>query len=94
MKRKLRRVLPLLHTLVEERAGERRFSPTHPALHEPAVPLEFPIRQPDLREPGRPPREIVNRVYSDTVTGETMLLRAVIEETMVDIMYYLPSLRL
>jgi len=39
------------------------------------------IRQPNRREPGRPPREIVNRVYSDTVTGETMLLRAVIEET-------------
>jgi len=37
MKGKLRHVLPLLHTLVEERAGERRFSPTHPVLHEPAV---------------------------------------------------------
>jgi hypothetical protein len=37
MKGKLRRVLPLLHTLVEERDGERRFSPTHPVLHEPAV---------------------------------------------------------
>jgi hypothetical protein len=41
---------------------------------------EAAIRQPDHREPGRPSREIVNRVYSDTVTGETMLLRAVIEE--------------
>ena len=29
---------------------------------------------------GRPPRENVNRVHSDTVTGETVLLRAVIEE--------------
>jgi hypothetical protein len=42
---------------------------------------EATIRQPDHREPGRPPRAVVNRVYSDTVTGETMLLRAVIEET-------------
>ena len=42
---------------------------------------EAAIRQPDRREPARPPREVVNRVYSDTVTGETMLLRAVIEET-------------
>ena len=42
---------------------------------------EAAIRQPDRREPGRPPREVVNRVYSDTVTGETMLLRAIIEET-------------
>jgi hypothetical protein len=42
---------------------------------------EAAIRQPDRREPGRAPREIVNRVYSDIVTGETMLLRAVIEET-------------
>jgi hypothetical protein len=45
------------------------------------VHLKAAIRQPDRREPGRPPREVVNRVYSDTVTGETMLLRAVIEET-------------
>jgi hypothetical protein len=29
MKGKTARLLPLLHTLVEERAGERRF-PTHP----------------------------------------------------------------
>ena len=42
---------------------------------------EAAIRQPNRREPSRPPREIVNRVYSDTVTGETMLLRALIEET-------------
>ncbi|MGA2555575.1 MAG: DUF4258 domain-containing protein [Verrucomicrobiota bacterium] len=42
---------------------------------------EAAIGQPNRREPGRPPREIVNRVYSDTITGETMLLRAVIEET-------------
>jgi len=42
---------------------------------------EAAIRQPNLRQPARLPREIVNRVYSDTVTGETMLLRAVIEET-------------
>jgi hypothetical protein len=42
---------------------------------------EAAIRQPDHCEPGRPPRAVVNRVYSDTVTGETMLLRAVIEET-------------
>jgi hypothetical protein len=33
MKGKLRRVLPLLHKLVEERAGERRFPHSHPALH-------------------------------------------------------------
>jgi hypothetical protein len=42
---------------------------------------EVAIRLPDRREPGRLPREIVSRVYSDIVTGETMLLRAVIEET-------------
>jgi hypothetical protein len=42
---------------------------------------EAAIRQPNRREPGRPPREIVNRVYSDIVTGEMMLLGAVIEET-------------
>jgi hypothetical protein len=42
---------------------------------------EAAIRNPDHQETGRPPRVIVNRVYSDTVTGETMLLRAVIEET-------------
>ena len=42
---------------------------------------ETAIRQPVRREPGRPPREIVSWVYSDTVTGETMLLRAVMEET-------------
>jgi len=46
---------------------------------------EAAILQPDRREPGRPPREVVNRVYSDTVTGETMLLRAVIEETELEI---------
>ena len=37
MQGKLRRVLPLLRKLVEERAGEKRFSPFHPALHEPVV---------------------------------------------------------
>jgi hypothetical protein len=37
MKGKLPRFLPLLHTLVEERAGRGGFSPSHPALHEPAV---------------------------------------------------------
>jgi hypothetical protein len=43
---------------------------------------EAAIRQtPTRRQPTRKPREIVNWVYSDTVTGETMLLRAVIEET-------------
>ena len=47
----------------------------------PRADAEATIRQPILREPARPPREIVSRVYSDTVTGETMLLRAVIEET-------------
>ena len=41
---------------------------------------EAAIRKPDHRESSRPPRVIVNRVYSDTVTGETMLLRVVIEE--------------
>ena len=43
--------------------------------------VEAAIRQPNHRGPARLPREIVNRVYSDTVTGETMLLRVVIEET-------------
>ena len=43
--------------------------------------VEAAIRQPDRREPSRAPREIVSRVYSDTVTGETMLLRVVIEES-------------
>ena len=46
---------------------------------------EAAIRQPSHRQPARPPREIVNRVYSDTVTGETMLLRAVVEETELEI---------
>jgi hypothetical protein len=45
------------------------------------VDAEAAIRHPDHRERGRLPREIVNQVYSDTVTGEKMLLRAVIEET-------------
>ena len=39
------------------------------------------VRQPNHREPSRAPREVVSRGYSDTVTGETMLLRAIIEET-------------
>ena len=34
---------------------------------------EAAIRQPDRREPGRPPREIVNRVYSDTRGGPLKL---------------------
>jgi len=37
MKGNLRRLLPLLHTLVEERAGRGGFPPSPPALHEPAV---------------------------------------------------------
>lgn len=41
---------------------------------------EAAIRQPARREAVRPPREIVTRRYFDTVTGETMLLRVVIEE--------------
>ena len=39
------------------------------------------IRKPARREPTRAPREVVSRPYSDTVTGQMMLLRAVIEET-------------
>ena len=39
------------------------------------------IREPTCREPARSPREVVSRVYFDMVTGETMLLRAIIEET-------------
>ena len=42
---------------------------------------EAAIRNPARRESARPPREIVTQRYYDTVTGETMLLRAVIEET-------------
>jgi hypothetical protein len=42
---------------------------------------EAAIRNPDRRESVRPPREVVTRRYSDKVTGETMLLRAIIEET-------------
>ena len=42
---------------------------------------ETAIRTPALREAARPPREIVTRPYFDKVTGETMLLRAVIEES-------------
>jgi hypothetical protein len=42
---------------------------------------EAAIRNPARREAARPPREIVTRQYFDTVTGETMLLRAVIEES-------------
>jgi len=37
MQGNLPRLLPLLHTLVEERAGRGGFPPLHPALHEPAV---------------------------------------------------------
>ena len=37
MKGNPRRFLPLLHKLVEERAGERRLPHSHPALHEPAL---------------------------------------------------------
>jgi len=37
MKGSLPRLLPLLHTLVEERAGRGGFPPCHPLLHEPAV---------------------------------------------------------
>jgi hypothetical protein len=37
MKGNLARLLPLLHTLVEERAGVRRFPFSHPARHEPAA---------------------------------------------------------
>ena len=40
---------------------------------------EAAIRNPVGREPSRPPREIVMRPYFDKITGETMLLRAVIE---------------
>jgi hypothetical protein len=43
--------------------------------------LRPPYAKPTRRQPTRKPGEIVNWVYSDTVTGETMLLRAVIEET-------------
>jgi len=42
---------------------------------------EAAIRNPTRREPGRPPREVVTGQYLDKVTGETMLLRAVIEES-------------
>jgi hypothetical protein len=42
---------------------------------------EAAIRAPARREAGRPPRQIVTRQYFDTVTGETMLPRVVIEET-------------
>jgi hypothetical protein len=42
---------------------------------------EAAIRNPARREPAKPPREVVTRRYYDKVTGETMLLRAVIEET-------------
>ena len=47
------RLLPLLHTLVEERAGERRFSTSAPRLHEPAVlrprSRNFPLDSPALK---------------------------------------------
>ena len=42
---------------------------------------EVAIRNPARREPANPPREVVTQRYYDKVTGETMLLRAVIEET-------------
>jgi hypothetical protein len=41
MKGKTARLLPLLHTLVEERAGERRF-PTHPPPFM-SQPCAFPL---------------------------------------------------
>ena len=43
------------------------------------------IRNPARRESARPPREIVTRHYFDTVTEETMLLRAIIEESEIEI---------
>lgn len=46
---------------------------------------EETIRHPARRDSARAPREIVSRPYWDTVTGETMLLRAVIEETEAEI---------
>jgi hypothetical protein len=42
---------------------------------------EAAIHNPARREAARSPREIVTHHYYDRVTGETMLLRAVIEET-------------
>lgn len=42
---------------------------------------EAAIRNASRRETAKAPREIVTRSYFDKVTGETMLLRAVIEET-------------
>ena len=42
---------------------------------------EAAIRNPARREAASGPREVVSRSYYDKVTGETMLLRAVIEET-------------
>ena len=46
---------------------------------------EATIRNPARRESARSPREIVTRSYFDKVTGETMLLRAVIEESQSEI---------
>lgn len=46
----------------------------------PRAEVEAAIRQPDRRESGRPPREIVSRAYVDAATGGKMLLRVFIEE--------------
>lgn len=62
-----------------------RFSPhaeanlkTREILREEA---EAAIRNPARREASGAPREVVTRSFYDKVTGETMLLRAVIEES-------------
>ena len=39
------------------------------------------ISNPDHRQPSKPPREVVSRLYFDKVTGSQMLLRVFIEES-------------
>lgn len=43
--------------------------------------VEQTVRQPDFREPGRQPREVLSRVFVDPTDGERRLLRVFIEET-------------
>lgn len=47
----------------------------------PQAEVVLAVRSPQRREPGRPPRYVVSRVYVDAATGEAMLLRVFIEET-------------
>lgn len=43
--------------------------------------VEAAIQQPELREPGRPPRQVISRTFVDALDGQRRLLRVFVEET-------------